>query len=38
LSFVTGTALFVAARYLGMRLPGTLPIDSWSATEARGAV
>jgi len=38
LSFATGTALFVAARYLGMRLPGTLPTDPWSATEARGAV
>ena len=38
LSFATGTALFISARYLGMHLPGTLPIDSWSATEARGAV
>ncbi len=35
LSFATGTALFVVARYLGVRLPGTLPTDSWSATEAR---
>jgi GT2 family glycosyltransferase len=38
LSFATGTALFVAARYLGMRLPGTLPTDSWSATEARSGL
>ncbi len=38
LSFATGTALFVVARYLGVRLPGTLPTDSWSATEARHAL
>jgi GT2 family glycosyltransferase len=38
LSFATGTALFLVARYLGMRLPGTLPTDSWSATAPRGAV
>ena len=38
LSFATGTALFLVARYLGMRLPWTLPTDSWSATEAGHAL
>jgi GT2 family glycosyltransferase len=38
LSFVTGTALFVLARYVGVRLPGTLPTDSWRATEVRSAL
>jgi GT2 family glycosyltransferase len=31
LSFVVGTALFFAARYLGLRLPGGLSTESWSA-------
>jgi len=28
-SFAAGTALFVAARYLGVRLPGALATDAW---------
>ena len=36
-SFSSGTMLFVAERYLGVRLPWTLPADSWSATSARSA-
>jgi GT2 family glycosyltransferase len=31
LSFAVGTALFFAARYLGLRLPGGLSTESWSA-------
>ena len=37
-SFAIGVALFIAARYMGVRLPGTLPTDSWTAQEARSAV
>ena len=37
LSFATGAALFVAARYPGLQLPCALPIDSWSATLSRSA-
>jgi glycosyltransferase involved in cell wall biosynthesis len=37
LSFATGTTLFIAARYLRLRLPGALSIDSWSATFSRSA-
>lgn len=36
-SFGIGGALFVAARYLGLRLPGALPLDPWSATLSRAA-
>ena len=34
-SFVTGTTLFLSARHLGVRLPGALPVESWS--DARSA-
>jgi GT2 family glycosyltransferase len=37
LSFAVGTALFFAAHYLGLRLPGGLPTDSWSASLPRSA-
>ena len=30
LSFAAGTALFVAARYLGLRLPGALAVEPWT--------
>jgi GT2 family glycosyltransferase len=33
LSFAIGTVLFGAARYLGVRLPGSLPTDSWIAAR-----
>jgi GT2 family glycosyltransferase len=36
-SFATGTLLFLAARYLSVRLPGSLSVDSWSATLSRSA-
>jgi GT2 family glycosyltransferase len=32
LSFAIGTALFLAGNYLGLRLPGGLSTESWSAT------
>jgi GT2 family glycosyltransferase len=32
-SFVAGLALYGAARYLHVRLPGSLPADSWSAAR-----
>lgn len=31
LSFAAGATLFVAARYAGVRLPGALPVDAWTA-------
>jgi uncharacterized RDD family membrane protein YckC len=37
LSFAIGTALFFAAQYLGLRLPGGLPTESWSANRPRAA-
>ncbi len=30
LSFAVGTVLFVAARYLGLRLPGALAVEAWT--------
>lgn len=30
LSFAAGIALFIAARYLGLRLPGALAVDAWN--------
>lgn len=36
-SFAIGLTLFIAARYLGLRLPGSLTIDAWSATLSRSA-
>ena len=32
LSFAIGTVLFLASRYLGLRLPGGLSTESWSAS------
>jgi GT2 family glycosyltransferase len=35
LSFVIGLALFVFARYVGLRLPGALAVDPWNADFPR---
>jgi GT2 family glycosyltransferase len=35
LSFTAGAALFAAARYLGLRLPGALPVDPWTAARSQ---
>jgi GT2 family glycosyltransferase len=37
LSFAIGTTLYLAARHLGLRLPGALAVDSWSARSHPGA-
>ena len=36
-SFAAGGVLFVAARYLGLQLPGALPTGSWAAIRSRSA-
>lgn len=35
LSFAAGAALFATARYGGIRLPGALPVDPWTAAHGR---
>ena len=37
LSFAVGTALFLAARHVGLRLPGALPTEPWTARLPRSA-
>jgi hypothetical protein len=34
-SFTAGAALFMAARHLGLRFPGALPVDPWTAAGSR---
>jgi uncharacterized RDD family membrane protein YckC len=34
-SFAAGAVLFLAARYLGLRLPGALAVDAWTTAHSR---
>jgi O-antigen/teichoic acid export membrane protein/glycosyltransferase involved in cell wall biosynthesis len=36
-SFAAGSGLFVIARWFGLRLPGSLPVDAWDATATAAA-